>query len=176
MLDTIRAKVEAGERITAEEGLFLLQDARVLDLAPLAQMVRYRHNPEPVVTFVVDTNLNYTNVCDAYCTFCAFYRTEKDPDKYTYTVEEVMEQVGRAVEQGVTTVLMQGGLNSSLPLKYYEELLRETRRRYPDLHPHYFSAPEVQKMSQVSETPRKSILCRIVPMEFRSASTRICAW
>ena len=157
-LSTIRDKVEADDRLTPEEGLFLLREAELLDLAPLAQMVRFRHNPERVVTFVVDTNLNYTNVCDAYCTFCAFYRTEQDPDKYTYTVEEVMEQVGRAVEQGVTTVLMQGGLNSSLPLEYYEELLRETRRRYPDLHPHYFSAPEIQKMSQVSETPIAEVL------------------
>ena len=60
------------ERLTREEGLYLLQDAPLLDLTPLAELVRYRHNPEPAVTFVVDTNLNYTNVCDAYCTFCAF--------------------------------------------------------------------------------------------------------
>ena len=69
------AKVLAGERITSEEGLYLLKEAPLLELGSLAQEVRYRHNPKPVVTFVIDTNLNYTNVCDAYCTFCAFYRT-----------------------------------------------------------------------------------------------------
>lgn len=70
MLDTIRQKVESGRRITPEEALYLMKEADLLDLAPLANRWRYRHNPDPVVTFVVDTNLNYTNVCDAYCTFC----------------------------------------------------------------------------------------------------------
>ena len=158
MLDTIRAKVETGERIKPEEGLFLLRDAELLDLAPLAQAVRYRSNPEPVVTFVVDTNLNYTNVCDAYCTFCAFYRTEKDPDKYTYSVDEVMEQVAGAEAKGVTTVLMQGGLNPSLPLEYYTDLIRESRQRFPSVHPHFYSAPEVMKMSQVSGLSVREVL------------------
>ena len=161
MLKHIRDKVESGERITREEGLYLLTEANLLDLAPLAQTVRFRHNPDPVVTFVVDTNLNYTNVCDAYCTFCSFYRTEQDPDKYTSTVEEMMEQVGRAAEMGTTTVLMQGGLNPALPMEYYEELVRETRRRFPHITPHYFSAPEVQKMSQVSGLSLAEVLQRL---------------
>ncbi len=161
MFKEIRAKVESGERITREEGLHLLTEANLLDLAPLAQMVRFRHNPDPVVTFVVDTNINYTNVCDAYCTFCSFYRTENDPDKYTHTVEEMMEQVGLAVEKGVTTVLLQGGLNPALPMEYYEDLVRQTRRRYPDITPHYYSAPEVQKMVQVSGLSLTEVLQRL---------------
>ena len=161
MFKHIRGKVESGERITREEGLYLLTEANLLDLAPLAQTVRFRHNPDPVVTFVVDTNLNYTNVCDAYCTFCSFYRTEQDPDKYTSTVEEMMEQVGRAAEMGTTTVLMQGGLNPALPMEYYEELVRETRRRFPHITPHYFSAPEVQKMAQVSGLSLAEVLQRL---------------
>ena len=158
MLDALRAKVDAGERVTPEEGLFLLRDAPLLDLAPLAQTVRYRHNPDPAVTFVVDTNLNYTNVCDAYCTFCAFYRTEKAEDAYTHSVEEVMAMLGQAASKGVTTVLMQGGLNPKLPLEYYTDLVRETRQRYPQIHPHFFSAPEIMKMSQVSEMPVRAVL------------------
>ena len=161
MLDIIRKKVEAGQRITGEEGLYLLKEADLLDLAPLAQEARYRHNPEPVVTFVVDTNLNYTNVCDAYCTFCAFYRTEKDAAAYTHSVEDVMEMLGRAAEQGVTTVLMQGGLNPKLPMDYYTELVREARRRYPQLHPHFFSAPEIMKMSQVSGLSVREVLAEL---------------
>ena len=158
MLDSLRAKVDAGERVTPEEGLFLLRDAPLLDLAPLAQTVRYRHNPDPTVTFVVDTNLNYTNVCDAYCTFCAFYRTEKAEDAYTHSVDEVMAMLGQAACKGVTTVLMQGGLNPRLPLEYYTDLVRETRRRYPQIHPHFFSAPEIMKISQVSEMPVRAVL------------------
>ena len=150
MLDGIRDKVEAGERVTAEEGLFLLQEAELLDLAPLAQTVRFRHNPEPVVTFVVDTNLNYTNVCDAYCTFCAFYRTEKADDAYTHSTEQVMEMMGDAASKGVTTVLLQGGLNPKLPLEYYTGLVKEALEKFPQVHPHFFSAPEIMKISQVS--------------------------
>ena len=161
MLSAIRQKVAAGERLNRDEGLFLLQEANLLDLAPLAQEVRYRLNPQPVVTFVVDTNLNYTNVCDAYCTFCAFYRTERDADAYTHSVEEVMDMIGAAAEKGVTTVLMQGGLNSKLPLSYYTDLLRECRRRYPQVHPHFFSAPEVMKMSQVSGLSVRDVLAEL---------------
>ena len=161
MLDIIRAKVETGERITGEEGLYLLQDANLLDLAPLAQMVRYRHNPEPVVTFVVDTNLNYTNVCDAYCTFCAFYRTENSPDAYTYSVDRVMEMVGEAASKGVTRVLLQGGLNPKLPLEYYLDLVRETRQRFPQIHPHFFSAPEIMKIVQVSGLSVREVLVEL---------------
>ncbi|MBI4219973.1 MAG: dehypoxanthine futalosine cyclase [Chloroflexi bacterium] len=151
MLHKIREKVHAGERISSEEGLFLLREADLLDLAPLANAWRFRHNPQRVVTFVVDTNLNYTNVCDAYCTFCAFYRPDpSDPSAYTYTVEQIMEKIGRAVARGVTTVLMQGGLNEALPLDYYVDLVRETIRRYPQVTPHYFSAPEIMKMVEVS--------------------------
>lgn len=151
MLEAIREKVEAGERVSAEEGLFLLREADLLDLAPLAQRWRWRHNPETEITFVVDTNLNYTNVCDAYCGFCAFYRpSADDPSAYTYTVDQMMEKIGAAAQRGVTTVLMQGGLNDALPFDYYVEMVSETRRRFPDVTPHYYSAPEIMKMTQVS--------------------------
>ena len=151
MLATIREKVESGRRIDSGEAMFLLRDADLLDLAPLAQRVRYRHNPEETVTYVIDTNLNYTNLCDAYCSFCAFYRTDpSDPSAYTYTVEQIMAKIARAAEKGVTTVLMQGGLNSDLPLDYYTEMVRETVRRYPSVTPHYWSAPEIMKMCEVS--------------------------
>ena len=150
MLDRIRNKVIDGERLTREEGLFLLREAPLLDLAPLAETVRYRHNPAHEVTFVVDTNMNYTNVCDAYCTFCAFYRTPKDGDAYTHSIEEMMRKFEQVAKLGVTTVLLQGGLNAEIPFDYYLDLVRETRRRFPDIHPHFYSAPEVKKMEEVS--------------------------
>ena len=161
MISSIRDKVARGERLDPDDGLFLLRDASLLDLAPLAQTVRWRLNPEPTVTFVVDTNLNYTNVCDAYCTFCAFYRTERDPDAYTHSMDEVMAMIGLAAEKGVTTVLMQGGLNPQLPLEYYTELVREVIRRHPQVHPHFFSAPEIMKMSQVSGLTVSEVLARL---------------
>ena len=151
MLSQIRQKVDMGDRITADEGMYLLRDADLLDLAPLARTWRHRHNPEDQVTFVIDTNFNYTNLCDAYCSFCAFYRTDpNDPSAYTYTVDQIMEKIGRAADKGVTTVLMQGGLNSDLPLDYYTEMVSETVRRFPSVTPHYWSAPEIMKMCEVS--------------------------
>ena len=152
MLQQITKKVHAGERITGEEGLWLMQEAELLDLAPLAEIIRQRHNPNKNVTDVVDTNLNYTNLCDAFCSFCAFYRTDpNDPSAYTYTVEQIMDKIERARKSGVRTVLMQGGLNSELQLDYYVEMVSETKKRFPDVTPHYWSAPEIVRMSEVSE-------------------------
>ena len=150
MLETIRKKIENDERISRDEGMFLLREASLLDLAPLAMAVRYRHNPHKRVTFVVDTNLNYTNVCDAYCIFCAFYRTPGQEGEYAYTIEQMMQQFADAEKQGVTTVLLQGGLNDAIPFDYYTDLVRETIKRFPSVHPHFYSAPEIMKMVQVS--------------------------
>ncbi len=157
MIDQIRNKVLAGGRIDFDEGLYLLQDAQLLDLAPLANSVRDRFNPPDRVSYVIDTNLNYTNLCDAYCSFCAFYRTDPDdPSAYTYTVDQIMEKVGKAAEKGVTTVLMQGGLNDALPYDYYLEMVRETVRQHPTVMPHYWSAPEIWQMCEVSgRSPRQ---------------------
>jgi len=159
MLSQIREKVLAGERLSAGEGMYLMQETELLDLAPLAQHVRFRHTPEPTVTYVVDTNLNYTNICDAYCSFCAFYRTDpNDPSAYTYTVGQIMEKIGRSVKKGVTTVLMQGGLNDALPLDYYTEMVRECRRLYPEVTPHFWSAPEISKMCEVSGKSARKVM------------------
>ena len=168
MLDRIRDKVMNAERLMPEEGMYILQEAPLLDIAPLAQHVRFKHNPDPVVTFVVDTNMNYTNVCDAYCTFCAFYRTKKAKDAYTYSVEEMMAMFERTQALGVTTVLLQGGLNDDLPLDYYTELVRETRRRFPNIHPHFFSAPEIKKIEQVSGLSLREVLQALYDAGLRS--------
>ena len=162
MLEQIREKVADGDRITHEEGLFLLRDADLLDLAPLAQIWRNRHNPEPIVTYVVDTNLNYTNVCNAYCGFCAFYRPNSDdPSAYTLTVEQIMDKIESAEKQGVTTVLMQGGLNDEIPFDYYVELVSETKERFPRVTPHYFSAPEIMEMTKVSGLSIAGVISRL---------------
>lgn len=152
MLKQITEKVFTGERITGGEGLWLMTEAELLDLAPLAEYWRQHHNSNNSVSYVVDTNLNYTNLCDAYCSFCAFYRTDpKDPSAYTYTVEQIMDKIERARMNGVRTVLMQGGLNSELQLDYYVEMVSETVKRFPDVAPHYWSAPEIVRMTEVSE-------------------------
>ncbi len=161
MLKTIRGKVRAGEHITPDEGLYLLREANLLDLASLARPVRFRHNPQNVVTFVIDTSLNYTNVCDAHCTFCAFYRPASSPQAYTYSVDEMVEKIRKVAERGATTVILQGGLNPALPLEYYTDLVRATREHVPQVHPHFFSAPEVCKISEVSGLSSREVLARL---------------
>jgi cyclic dehypoxanthinyl futalosine synthase len=160
MLAAIAARLEAGQRLGREEGRWLLTEAPLLAVGQLAQTVRYRHHPEPVVTYVIDTNPNYTNVCITDCQFCAFYRKPGDPEAYTLTVEEVMAKLERAVARGATTVLLQGGHNPGLGLDYYLELIRETGRRFPGVLPHFFTASEIQTMAQVTGLPVREILTR----------------
>jgi len=168
MIQAIREKVTGGKRITRDEGLYLLREAPLLELAPLAMTRRFQHNDNRRVTFVVDTNLNYTNICDAYCAFCAFYRVPGQEGEYTYSIEEMMEQFGRAREMGCTTILLQGGLNDELPFDYYTDLVRETRSRFPDLYPHFYSAPEIKKMEQVSGLSLDEIFSRLYQAGLRS--------
>ena len=152
-MDRILAKIDASDRINEEDLRYLLTDAPLLEMGALAEHVRHQRHPDGVVTYVVDTNLNYTNLCDAYCTFCAFYRphTSTADDAYTHSVEEMMEQVAGAAALGCTTVLMQGGLNPQLPMEYYVEMVRATRERFPAITPHYWSAPEIYEMAKVSD-------------------------
>jgi len=150
-LDAIRAKVVAGERVTPEEGLWLLTEAPLPALGELANIWRYRYNPERKVSFVIDTNPNYTNYCDADCMFCAFYRKPGDKkDGWLYSIDELMDVIGRSVDLGATTVLLQGGLIDELPFDYYLDIVRAFHQRFDSAHPHLFSAPEIGKMREVS--------------------------
>ncbi len=152
MIAPIEAKLLAGDRLDDNDCRFLLSDAPLLELGQLANDARFRRHPEAVVTYVVDTNLNYTNLCDAYCSFCAFYRphTSTAPDTYTHSVDEIMDRIQAAADLGCTTVLMQGGLNPDLPMDYYVEMVRTARARFPDITPHFWSPPEIFEMAKVS--------------------------
>ena len=161
MLSRIQEKVAAGERLDRADGHWLLSQAPLLDLGSLAQEARFRRIPEKQVTFVIDTNPNYTNVCITDCQFCAFYRRPGDKEAYTLTVDEVMEKVAFAAREGATTVLLQGGHNPALPLEYYLDLVRETRRRFPSVTPHFFSASEIRTMSDVAGRPVTEVLSRL---------------
>lgn len=150
-LDAIREKVDAAVRITPVEALWLLTQAPTAELASLANVWRYRFNPERRVSFVVDTNPNYTNFCDADCLFCAFYRKPGDHEQgYIHSIGELMDGIARSVDAGATTVLLQGGLSDELPFDYYLDVVRRFIERFPDVHPHLYSAPEIGKMREVS--------------------------
>lgn len=148
--EAIEEKILSARRLSREEGLFLWQKADLMELAYLANHARNRLNPDQSVTFVIDSNPNYTNVCTTDCVFCAFYRKPGQKDAYTLTVEQVMEKVKSAADLGATTVLLQGGHNPDIPLDYYLSLIRETRKRFPQVTPHFFTASEVTNMAQVA--------------------------
>ena len=159
--EAIEEKILSSRRLSREEGLWLWRHGDLLELAELANRVRYRLHPEPRVTFVIDSNPNYTNVCITDCIFCAFYRKPAAPGGYTLTVEQVMEKVRQAADLGATTVLLQGGHNPSIPFDYYLTLVRETRRKFPQVTPHFFTASEITTMAQVSGLSIREVLQRL---------------
>lgn len=157
----ILKKALNGERITNEECLQLLQYNDILELGEVANELRFRHNPDNYVTFVIDTNPNYTNVCEIDCTFCAFYRHKDETDAYTYSVDEMIQKFKDAAKRGVTTVLLQGGVNPDLPFEYYLELVERTRKEVPEIHPHFFSTSEIIGMSEVSGLSVREVLIKL---------------
>ncbi len=159
--ESVEERVLSGQRLSRDEGLWLWQHGDLLELGRLAQQVRFRLNPEPVVTFVIDSNPNYTNICITDCVFCAFYRKPGQKDGYTLTLEQVMEKVQHAIDLGATTVLLQGGHNPAIPFDYYLTLVRETRRRFPQVTPHFFTASEVTTMAQVAGLTVSEVLQRL---------------
>jgi cyclic dehypoxanthinyl futalosine synthase len=160
MWPTIERKVLAGERLSAAEGIHLLSDAPLLELGALAHEVRAKKTDPRLVTYVIDTNPNYTNVCTVDCHFCAFYRKPgaHAQDAYTHDLEGVMRMMASADRLGATTVLLQGGLNPAIPWEFYPAIVRESKRRYPHITPHFFSAPEIHQMVEASGLPIRGVL------------------
>ena len=167
-LTDIYAKVRKGERIGRDEGLSLLQHGELLDLAELANELRFRKNPEPRVTFLIDTNPNYSNVCTIDCIFCAFYRHEGEEGEYTYTVDQLIQKFKESAAKDVTTVLLQGGVHPSLPFEYYLELVERTVKEVPEVYPHFFSTSEIIGMAKVSGLSIPGVLQRLWQAGLRS--------
>ena len=160
MWPTIERKILSGERLSAAEGVHLLSEAPLLELGSLAHQVRARKTDSRLVTYVIDTNPNYTNVCTVDCHFCAFYRkpSAHAADAYTHDVEGVMRMMAAADRLGATTVLLQGGLNPAIPWEFYPAIVREAKARYPHITPHFFSAPEIHQMAEVSGLSLRGVL------------------
>lgn len=160
-LDAIADKLSSGTRLDRHDGTYLLRAAPLSELGALAQEVRNAKNPAGEVTFVIDSNPNYTNVCVTDCAFCAFYRKPGQAGGYTLTVEEVLEKIGNAVRDGATTVLLQGGHNPEIPFAYYLRLVHETRSRFPEVAPHFFSASEIHTMAEVAGLSTREVLAEL---------------
>src|SRR5437763_6188879 len=119
--ESITRKVAAGERLTPAEGVALLREGDLLELAGLADSVRERLHPEGVVTYIIDRNINYTNVCTAQCGFCAFYRDLPSKEGYLLGKPELAQKIEETLSLGGTQILLQGGLHPDLGIEYYEE-------------------------------------------------------
>lgn len=159
--ERITEKVLAGERVTAEEGLVLLRDADLLELGLLADAVRWRLHPEPVVTYIIDRNINYTNVCTAQCAFCAFYRDLPSKEGYLLTKQELAQKIEETLALGGNQILLQGGLHPDLGIEFYEELFRWIKGSYP-IWIHGLSPAEVQHIVRVSKLSVEETLRRLI--------------
>ncbi|ABL01210.1 cyclic dehypoxanthinyl futalosine synthase [Pelobacter propionicus] len=137
-------------RLERDEALQLLKHADLLALGREADGIRRRYHPENRVTFVVDRNVNYTNICESRCSFCAFYRDAAAKDAYVLTPDEIFTKITELVELEGTQLLMQGGLNPSLTIDYFEELFREIGTRFPSVQNHSLSPAEITCIARVS--------------------------
>ncbi len=154
-------RAAAGERLSYEEILALFEHADLLALGEAADRVRWAKHPKPMVTFVVDRNINYSNVCVSQCRFCAFYRPEGHPEAYLLSREEIADKVAELVALGGTQVLMQGGLHPALTIEFYEGLLSFLRERFPGVQLHCLSPPEVVHIARVSGLTIEQTLRRL---------------
>jgi cyclic dehypoxanthinyl futalosine synthase len=162
--DALIEKVFAGERISAEDALELyrwpLEDLGVLANARrnLAKAGAYDGQGSEVVTYIVDRNINYTNVCNVYCKFCAFYRTEKDDDHYVLSFEQIDTKLDELSAVGGVQILMQGGHHPKLPFAWYVDLLHHIRGKYPHINIHGFSPPEFQHFAETFRMPLREVI------------------
>jgi cyclic dehypoxanthinyl futalosine synthase len=158
--DTLMARIEARERLSFEEWKAVEDCASTAELGRLADELRRSLHPGGVVTYVVDRNVNYSNVCVSVCTFCAFYRKPGSPEGYVHSYEEIFGKVEEMIELGGSGVLMQGGLHPDLPLEYYTGLLSELKSRYK-IHLHCFSPPEIDHFAKVTGLGVEGVLERL---------------
>lgn len=166
ILDDVVGKVLDGGRISRE-------DAKELHRLPLQELgtladqrrmrakeASYDGRGNDVVTYIVDRNINYTNVCNVYCKFCAFYRTEKDDDHYVLSTEQIDEKLDELSAEGGVQVLLQGGHHPKLGIDFYLNMLSHIREKYPQINIHGFSPPEFNHFSQVFGMPLREVIAR----------------
>jgi len=158
--ELLAAAAAGTRRLTEDEALVLLGSAGMLELAAAATAMRDRLHPEREATFIVDRNVNYTNVCVSGCRFCAFYRDPDDPDAYVLSPDELYAKVEETIALEGTAILLQGGMHPDLPLEWYEGMLRELKARYP-IHVHGFGPPEIHHLAGLSGLPVAEVLRRL---------------
>src|SRR6476469_8441106 len=161
-LQSALERASARERLSREDALALYTDAPTHSLGRLADSVRARKHPERGVSYIIDRNVNYTNVCVARCNFCAFYRPVGSSAGYVLSFEEIFRKIDETIAVGGIQLLLQGGHNPDLPLTWYEDLFRAVKQRYPEFKLHALSPPEVIHLSRLSQLPVPAVIDRLV--------------
>jgi cyclic dehypoxanthinyl futalosine synthase len=155
-------RVSGGGRVGREEALRLYREAPTAVLGRLADGIRARKHPDRVVTYIIDRNVNYTNVCVARCNFCAFYRPVGSSEGYVLGFEEIFRKIDETIAVGGGQLLLQGGHNPDLPLEWYEDLFRTVKQRYPSFRLHALSPPEVIHLSRLSRLTVPQVIDRLI--------------
>ncbi len=149
------------QRLTNQEALDLIQNASLLELSEMASKRKLELHPEKITTFVVDRNINYTNICWVDCKFCAFYRHAKDDDAYVLSYEEIDQKIDELLAIGGTQILFQGGVHPKLKIDFYEDLVEHIHTKYPQVTIHGFSSIEIDFISKISKISYDEVLKRL---------------
>jgi cyclic dehypoxanthinyl futalosine synthase len=157
----IDAVIDGKSRLTEAQALEIYQKASIQDLGTWALAATQRMHPEDYRTYVIDRNINYTNICTAKCTFCAFRRDHEDSDAYTLSFEQIGQKISELVAIGGTQILMQGGMNDKLGIEFYEDLLRYIKSNFPAIHIHAFSPPEFVEFERFFQMDVREIIRRL---------------
>src|SRR5258705_13386987 len=162
MLNDLAKKVLEGGRVDRAEALELYRHAPTHLLGHLADAIRARKHPGRIVTYIIDRNVNYTNVCVARCNFCAFYRPVGSSDGYVLGFEEIFKKIDETIAVGGNQLLLQGGHNPDLPIAWYEDLFRSVKARYPAFKLHALSPPEVLHIAKLNQIPVPEVIDRLI--------------
>ena len=160
-IQPILDKAINGHRITFDEGVRLIESHDLTAIGRAADAVTHRLHPENYRTYNIDRNVNYTNICSAVCDFCAFFRKPRDSEGYVLSREELLQKVQETVDLGGDQILMQGGMHPELKLEWYEELLRDLKRDFPQVNIHGFSPPEIFAFTKVNKLSLREVLERL---------------
>ncbi|MGH9369778.1 MAG: cyclic dehypoxanthinyl futalosine synthase [Thermoanaerobaculia bacterium] len=152
----------SGERLSPADAVALLEEGNLLELGAAASQVRDRKNDPSVATYIVDRNINYTNVCVYRCQFCAFYRpSSKDPEAYVLSFDQIGQKIQETIDLGGTGILLQGGVDGELPFSFYEDMFRFIRTTFPTIHLHALSAPEIYFLQKVTKWPMRDVIAKL---------------
>ena len=158
---TKKVSLDLKKRLSKEDALDLIKNASLLDLAKMASAKKDELHKEKLTTFIVDRNINYTNVCWVDCKFCAFFRHKKDNDSYVLKFDEIDEKIEELLAIGGTQILFQGGVHPNLKIDYYEELVSHIHTKYPQITIHGFSSIEIDFIAKVSKISILEVLKRL---------------